>query len=295
MIGALDIGGTKIAVGMVSEEGRILAHRQFPSGNKLSPQTGIPQIITMLKDMVDESAGHLEGIGISCTGPVDPMTGTMGKIEFLPDWEGIHLVAELQNAIGVKVAMENDADAAALGEYSWGAGKNAARLVYVTISTGIGVGMVFDGHLYRGADGAHPEFGHHVIDPSGPLCSCGAHGCWEILASGPAMAKVANCSTALETCQEADRGNPEALAAIEREGYYLGLGFANLVNIFVPDVIILGGGVMQRKELFLKSIQNRIRQNCSMVPYKKTSLESAQFGVQAGLIGAAQVWIHRFQ
>jgi glucokinase len=155
--------------------------------------------------------------------------------------------------------------------------------------------MVFDGHLYRGVDGAHPEFGHHLIDPSGPLCSCGAHGCWEILASGPAMAKFAKCSTAFETCQEADRGSPAALAAIEREGFYLGIGFANLVNIFVPDVIILGGGVMQRKELFLEAIQNGIRQNCSMVPYKKTSLVPAQFGTQAGLIGAAQVWIQRFQ
>jgi len=295
MIGAVDIGGTKIAVGMVSEDGQILAHRQFPSGNKLSPQNGIAQIISLLRETAAEAANPFEGIGISCTGPIDPITGIMGKIEFLPDWEGINLVTEIQNAMSVGVAMENDADAAALGEYSWGAGKHATRLVYVTISTGIGVGMVFDGRLYRGFEGAHPEFGHHVIDPSGPLCSCGAHGCWEIMASGPAMAKFAKCSTAFETCQEADRGNPAALAAIKREGTYLGVGFANLVNIFVPDVIIFGGGVMQRKELFLEAIQNGIRKNCSMVPYEKTRLVPAQFGVQAGLIGAAQVWIQRFQ
>jgi glucokinase len=151
--------------------------------------------------------------------------------------------------------------------------------------------LVFDGHLYRGVEGAHPEIGHHVIDPSGPQCFCGAHGCWESLASGLALAARAGKPSALEVCQAAEQGDAAARRAVEQEALYLGLGIANLVTLFIPDVIALGGGVMQSRHLFWDKILHTIRENCGLVPFEKTRLVPARLGADAGLAGAAQVWI----
>jgi glucokinase len=169
MIGAVDIGGTKIAVGMLDRDGRILARRENPSGSQLALPDGLRLIFSMLRETARQAGGELEGIGVGCTGPVDALTGTLQRIEFLPGWQGCHLTAELQAAFGVTAFLENDADAAALGELAWGAGQAAKRFIFVTVSTGIGAGLVIDGCIYRGVEGAHPEIGHHVIDPSGPL------------------------------------------------------------------------------------------------------------------------------
>ena len=293
MIGAVDIGGTKIAVGMLERDGRILARREQPSGSGLALPDGLELIFSLLRETAREAGGELEGIGVGCTGPVDALAGTLLRIEFLPAWEGCHLTAELQQAFGVTAFMENDADAAALGELAWGAGQGARRFIYVTVSTGIGVGLVLDGRLYRGVEAAHPEIGHHVIDPSGPLCSCGAHGCWESLAGGPALARRAGMPSALAACQAAEAGDPAARAAVEREAFYLGLGIANLVTLYTPDVIALGGGVMHSRHLFWEHILQTIRENCGLVPYEKTRLVPAQLGGEVGLAGAAQVWITR--
>jgi glucokinase len=295
MIGAVDIGGTKIAVGMFDREGRILSQRACPSGSALALSDGLDLIFSMLHETAQEAGGVLEGIGVGCTGPVDPFTGALERIEFLPHWEGCNLVARLQEAFGVSACLENDADAAALGEHAWGAGAGSKRFIYVTVSTGIGVGLVFDGQLYRGVDGAHPEIGHHVIDPSGPLCSCGAQGCWESLASGPALAARLGLPGAREVCQRAEAGDPAALAAVKKEAFYLGLGLANLVTLFVPDTIALGGGVMHSRPLFWDTITKTIRENCGYVPFEKTRLVPARLGALTGLAGAAQVWLQDVQ
>ena len=178
--------------------------------------------------------------------------------------------------------LENDADAAALGELAWGAGKDAKRFIYVTVSTGIGVGLVFDGCLYRGVDGAHPEIGHHVIDPSGPLCFCGAHGCWESLASGPALALRGGRPAPWRSARRRNSGEPAARLAVEQEACYLGLGFANLVTLYTPDVIAVGGGVMHSRHLFWDKILQTIRENCGLVPFEKTRLVPASLGADAG-------------
>jgi glucokinase len=180
-----------------------------------------------------------------------------------------------------------------------------ARLIYVTIGTGIGGGIILDGKLYRGVDQAHPEIGHQVLDPSGPLCSCGFRGCWESLAAGPAMvawlegARPAdyphrNGLTGKRICELAVEGDPLALAAVKREVNYLGLGLANLVNLFVPDAILLSGSVMKSSRLFLDGIREVIRQGCRFVPFEKTELLLASLGENANLIGAAMVWHHRY-
>jgi glucokinase len=295
MIGAVDIGGTKIAAGMLTGTGRILARTQSPACPERGWLDGLAQMVGMLQETARQAGGELEGIGVGCTGPVDPFTGLLGKVEFFPGWEGCNLVAGLQDAFGVTVYLENDADAAALGELAWGAGRGAQRFLYVTISTGIGGGLVFDGCIYRGVDGAHPEIGHHVIDPSGPPCSCGACGCWESLACGPALARRAGMSSALEVCQAAERGEPDACRAVAQEAWYLGLGLANLVTLFTPDVIALGGGVMHSRHLFWDTILQTIRSNCGLVPFEKTRLVPASLGAVAGLAGATQVWLQRSQ
>lgn len=295
MIGAVDIGGTKFAVGMVSETGQVLARAETPSLPERGASQGIARLVRMLRQTAGSAGQVLRGIGIGCTGPVNPFTGTLGRIEFLPGWEGLNLVDELQRAFSVSAAIENDADAAALGEFAWGAGRGATRLIYVTISTGIGGGIVLDGRIYRGVDGCHPEIGHHVIDPSGPRCFCGARGCWESLASGPALARRAGQASAQAVCQAAMQGHANALAAVAQQGIYLGLGFANLVTLFAPDVIVVGGGLMQSRALFWDKIHATIQETCGLVPFEKSRLLPAALGQDAGLVGAAQVWKQRFE
>jgi glucokinase len=300
MIGAVDIGGTKIAVGMIDESGQILAHAQCPTDAERGSRDALTRITTMLRETAGQAEQPLEGIGIGSTGPVDPLAGTIGNVPFLPGWEGFELVRELSETFGVSTAMENDADAAALGEATWGAGQGARNFIYVTVSTGIGVGLLLDGRLYRGVGGSHPEIGHHVVDPSGPACECGAHGCWESLASGPSLAAWYNArrSTTLDARalgQLAEQGDAHALEAMAHEGHYLGLGLANLVTMFMPDIIALGGGLMQSRHLFLGTALEVIRTHCNLVPFEQVQIVPAGLGAQAGLIGAACVWLHRFK
>ncbi len=305
MIGAVDIGGTKIAVGMIDDEGKVQARLECPT----DPDGGYSKALANIRRMLEATAltagTQVSGIGIGSTGPVDPLTGEFGDVNFFPGWKGENLVKDLAGIFHVSVAMENDADAAALGEASWGAGKNKKRLIYVTVGTGIGTGFIVDGQLYRGVDHSHPEIGHHLVDPSGPPCACGFHGCWESLAAGPAMTawmeKEAPANyphradlSAKRICELAAAGDDLAKRAVEHEAYYLGLGLANLVTMFVPDAIVLGGSMMKSADLFLDGIRKVIRESCHFVPFEKTELTLASLGEDANLIGAARVWHHRF-
>jgi len=181
--------------------------------------------------------------------------------------------------------------------------KGKSRLIYVTVGTGIGGGIILDGQLYRGADRAHPEVGHHVIDAFGPECTCGFRGCWEALATGPAMAAWFNSKakavsphaeprTAKEIFLLAAQGHELAREAVAREAHYLGLGVANLINLFVPDRIVMGGSLM--KSVDLDEVHKVVASGCRFVPFEKTELALASLGEDANLIGAAQVWHHRF-
>jgi glucokinase len=305
MIGAIDIGGTKIAVGLVDDAGRVLSRAQCPTDAERGYREALVRTENMLRSLVTAAAVELTGIGIGSTGPVDPFTGEIGDVNFFPKWRGENPVSDLQRIFGVSVAMENDADASALAEAGWGAGKGKKRLIYVTVGTGIGGGIILDGQLYRGVEGAHPELGHHVIDASGPLCDCGFHGCWESLAAGPAMVSWLKSQmpadyphradlTAKRICELAQQGDPLAARAVEREAHYLGLGLANLVTLFAPDSIVLGGSVMKSAALFLEEIRRTIRRCCRFVPFEKTEIARASLGEDANLIGAARAWHHRF-
>lgn len=299
-IGSVDIGGTKIAVGIVNHEGKVLASEECATEQERGFVSAMDRIERMLRDGAARANVIIEGIGIGCTGPVYPHTGEIGDVAFLKSWCGANLVGELESRFAVRAALENDADAATLGEAFWGAGRGKAQVLFVTVGTGIGVGMVLNEQLYRGVDGAHPETGHQIIDPSGPKCYCGAHGCWEVLAAGPAMTAWMNehasepSLNAKQICALAIAGDALAQKAVEREAHYLGLGLANLVNIFCPEVIVLGGSVMRSASLFLDGIRDEIRGNCTQVPAERTEIRLASLGSQAGIIGAARAWHHRF-
>jgi glucokinase len=303
MIGAVDVGGTKIAAGIVNDAGKVLAKRETPTEKARAYRDGLSHIVRMLGEAAEQADTELSGIGIGSTGWVYPFTGEFGDVDFLPEWKGSNPVNDLAREFGVRVALENDGDAAALGEAAWGAGKGKSRLIYVTVGTGIGGGIILEGRLYRGADKAHPEVGHHVIDASGPQCTCGFRGCWEALATGPALAAWFNAKaqaadpqaralTAKEIFQCARQGHPLACEAVARETYYLGLGLANLINLFVPERIVLCGSIM--RSMRLEDLRKVIAQGCRFVPFEKTELALASLGDDANLIGAAQVWHHRF-
>lgn len=302
IIGAVDIGGTKIAVGAVTQGGEIITRIECATAPEEGFGLAMQRTIGMLREAAARAGAEFEGVGIACPGPLDPYIGIVGDVGTLPGWQGCNLVVELEPEFGVPVAVENDADAAALAEANWGAAKGSERFIYITVSTGIGGGIILSGELYRGAHGVHPELGHQVIDASGPLCYCKARGCWESLASGSAMASwmrkqqpAAPGLTAAQICSLAEQGDPMARLSVEREGYYLGLGLANLITLFAPDTIALGGGVMKSSHLFLDRAREVIREVCTQVPDAKTQITLASLGADTGLVGAAQAWLCRYQ
>jgi glucokinase len=302
IIGAVDIGGTKIAVGAVSEDGRIINRIECPTRPESGFADAMDRTKSMLHGVAADTGFPFMGMGVACPGPLDPVNGVIGEVGTLGGWEGGNLIATLESEFGVSVAVENDADAATLAEAKCGAGKGSSHLIYVTVSTGIGAGILIDGKLYRGVHGVHPEIGHQIIDASaGTNCYCKASGCWESLASGEALATwvqqrqpSSTWKTGAEICLLAEAGNALALEARDREGYYLGLGLANLMTIFAPEIIVLGGGVMKSSRLFLPRAIKTIREVCTQVPVENTTLAAAALGADAGLAGAAQAWLARY-
>jgi len=297
-IGAIDIGGTKIAAGGIRADGSI-AHRLECSTR---PENGFDDAMRRVREMLDAVAancGPLDGIGVACPGPLDPFTGILGEVGTLSGWRGGNLAEALQSRFAVQVAVENDADAAALAEVKWGAAKGSGSFLYLTISTGIGGGVILQGSLHRGVANAHPEIGHQIIDSSGPLCYCSARGCWESLASGSAMrAWVGEQQPGLDLtaeaiCQRARQGDELALRAVRREAHYLGIGLANLITLFAPEAIALGGGVMKSSDLFLEEAVRSVRSLCTQVPADQTRITLSSLGSDAGLMGAAQAWLCR--
>jgi glucokinase len=298
LIGAVDIGGTKIAVGLVDEHGVVVSRSEMPTVGLLSYAAGLAHLTAELQRQMRQSGAGLRGAGIGLTGRVDPHTGHLTENEFLPDW-GLHdLGGDLGRNLNISVALENDADAAALAEARWGAGRGSRVFLYLTVSTGIGGGLVLDGRLYRGSNGWHPEIGHQVVSERITNCYCGASGCWEQLACGPALAawyrqQGGPQRSAGEICAQARQGEALAQQAVAEGGYWLGLGLANLINLFAPDRIALGGGVMRSWDLFEPHVRAVIARHCSfLVPHSLTEIVPAQLGSDAPLAGAACVWLH---
>jgi len=296
MIGAIDIGGTKTEVGLVDESGRMVATRRLSTpmlGSFTAAMGAITGVLTGLAE-----GRPLAGVGVACTGPVDPADGVLGDVDLLPGWEGGAIVSVLSGALGVRVVVENDADAAALGEATWGSGRDAPSLLYVTVSTGIGAGYVRDGRLVRDSHGEHAEYGHHVIEADGPLCYCGSRGCWEALASGTAIAR---------RFDDLSGGNPGGLSVagiladddpmcvqVRREAArYLGIGLANLVTILRPDVVALGGGVVGSWDVLRDDVMESVARHSRYVSIDDIVITPAHLRPYTALIGAAAAYLRR--
>jgi glucokinase len=303
----IDLGGTNVRVGAVTMAGELVVSQECPIEARQGPQAGMEKIAGLIARVTDETGGRLQAIGIGSTGPVDRDLGAIQNPYTLPTWENVSIVDLMHERFRVPVTIENDADAAALGESWMGAGRGLPRLCLVTIGTGVGTAFIEEGRIYRGVGGAHCEGGHMVLDPSGPECYCGAKGCWESLASGTAIAAYARGQAssrptlmtdlaggdperidAAMVAEAARRGDPLAAGIVDRAAEHIALGLVNLIVLFLPDVIVLTGGVVRSYDLMEARIHSVIARHNILSPVDKVTLRLADLGQQAGIIGAAR-------
>jgi len=306
-LGAVDLGGSKILSVVADEEGRILGEDRRPTGASEGPEAGLERIATSLEAAL-AGAGlrrdDLRAVGVCSPGPIDPARGVIPEAPNLPGWHDVPVCQYLGDRLGVPAILENDATAAAYGEFVYGAGRGCRHIVYITLSTGIGGGLVLDGRLYRGATGAAGEIGHITIDADGPLCGCGKPGHVEALASGRAIAREAEGVlarggspllarlaeedgelTAATVHRAADAGDPEARRILQRAGYYLGIGLAAYVDVFNPEVVIIGGGLRHMRDLYLGPAEQEMARRAMAESLKVVRLVEAELGDYTGVMG----------
>jgi len=304
----IDVGGTKIAGGVVDERGTILN-----TARRESPATDTDAIEVAIEDLVAELRGNheIEAVGVGAAGFVDVARST---VLFAPNlaWRDEPLRTDLEKRIGLPVVIENDANAAAWGEFTFGAGEDVSDSLLVTVGTGIGGGIVLNGELHRGAFGVAAEIGHMRVVPDGRICGCGNRGCWEQYASGRALVRDAReqarqGSLIARTLLDRAGGRVEAITgplitdaardgdAFAREqlaslGRWLGEGIASLTAVLDPAVVVLGGGVSEAGDLLLDPVRAHFRANLTGRNYRpELEIRAARLGNKAGMIGAADL------
>lgn len=304
----VDLGGTHIRAGALDFQGKVLGWAESAIEARKGPEAGVKRIEAIVRAALEDAGSPiLRGIGIGSTGPLDREKGAIQNPYTLPTWEDVDIISPLERAFGVPALLENDADAAALGEYWQGAGQGVQRLAMVTIGTGVGWALIHKGEVYRGIDGLHPEGGHIILDPAGPLCYCGSHGCWEILAAGPAIGlraqqavRAAGTPTLLLdlaggeleridgrlAAEAAAAGDPLAREVMETTAYYIGLGLINVIRLFLPERILLTGGVFHSYDLFRPTIEAMLAEHKAFGPVEKIEVRMAELGQRAGVTGA---------
>jgi glucokinase len=300
---AVDLGGTELRVALVAEDGRFLARDAEPTLARDGPQAVIGQIVRLLRRMESRAEGcTILGVGVGAPGPLDPERGVVLRAPTLDGWSDVPLAASLGARLGQPVRLENDANVAALGEWMFGAGRGTRHMVFVTVSTGIGGGVIVDGRLLHGRHGMAAEIGHMAISERDIACPCGSTGCWETLASGTALARFANAAateaatslprdgsiSARDVVAAAVAGDPLASHLLDQEARWLGVGFANLLHLFSPERIIVGGGVSAGLEAMRPTIEQVMRRRV-MRAYRDVPLLRAALGADAGLAGAAGI------
>ncbi|ESY00320.1 ROK family protein [Mesorhizobium sp. LNJC405B00] len=304
---AFDLGGTALRGALVESDGRIVAHASAPTLAGAGSEAVISQIVALAGTLLREHPqANVAGIGVGAPGPLDPKAGIVIAPPTLAGWHDVPLIDILGRHFGLPVRLENDANAAALGEWRFGAGRGSGSLVFVTVSTGIGGGVVADGHIYHGRRGLAAEIGHMTITGEGDRCFCGAIGCFEAVASGTALGRRATRLTApgdgsllrrlsndgdvsaRHVVEAAKAGDANALDLIEAEAQWLGIGFTNLLHLYSPDLIVMGGGLSNGFDLLAPSIRAVIQQR-AMPAYRDVPIVQAELGDRAGLIGAASL------
>lgn len=250
----IDIGGTKISFALGTEKGKILMRREIPTWTGAKTKACVKELAANLRALIVTggiSPEKILGIGVGCPGAVDSSKVTLPRSPNLPGWAGLPLKRILVKAAGLPVFIANDANAAALGESFFGAGKNSKNLIYITVSTGVGGGLILNGRLYEGAGFVAGEIGHISIVPDGRKCGCGRRGCLEAYASGTAIAhyygeaKKRKIVGAKEVGLAACSGDKAAIRSYQKAAYYLGIGLADLMNVLNPEAIVIGGGVLK--------------------------------------------------
>ncbi|KPV44962.1 hypothetical protein AN477_04845 [Alicyclobacillus ferrooxydans] len=290
----IDVGGTKIATAVVDADGQIIESADVLTKAEQGPEAVLDRIVNTVEAVLSSSGvSSVIGVGIGAPGPLNPREGMVYSPPNLPGWDRIPLQAEMQRRLHLPTFLDNDANAAALAELRFGAGSGYRDMVYLTISTGIGGGVILDGKIRQGASGCAAEVGHHIIALDGPLCRCGNRGCLEVLASGTAIARMAeerlgaqlNASAVARLAAQGDSGARAILDDVYR---YLGVGLVNVVNMFDPSVIVIGGGVAQIGEPLFEALQQSIDQNhFRSNAFSRVRVLPAQLGTRAGVIGAA--------
>lgn len=305
----VDIGGTKIAAGVVDEQGRILSRTR-----RSTPSRDLEAVLAMIIEIVDELAAlhPIDSVGIGTAGFVD---SGRSKVLLAPNlgWVNAPLRLTVERATELPVVVENDANAAAWGERRFGAGRGALDLIVITVGTGIGGGLIFNGQLYRGQHGLAAEVGHMLVEPDGRLCGCGQRGCWEQYGSGNALVREARAlageqrESATQLFELGDgtpegvqgahvtaaarAGDPVSLQAFATVGDWLGIGLANLAALLDPEGFVLGGGVSEAGDLLLGPTREAFLAHLSgrdirpVVP----EVRLAELGNDAGIVGAADL------
>lgn len=295
----IDIGGTKTIVGVADESGNLLTHKRIETPGALGPDISIGMIAAACDEVVAEAGVAISAIGIGCGGPLDPKTGALLQVPNLPGWEGIVLTDIFGRQLDAPAYIDNDANAACLGELKFGAGKGVDDFVYFTVSTGIGGGIVIGGKLYRGHGGNAAEFGHmKIIADGGPACTCGDHGCLESLASGTSIARIARerglSHASAESVAKASADGDKAAQDVWSEAmHYLGIGVANVVNAFNPRLVILGGGVTKAGDIFFDPVRRTVRERAMPPLAADVEVVPAANGDLTGLWGAVAVALER--
>jgi glucokinase len=313
----VDIGGTKVASGLVDAEGAIVFQTRVPMPARESAAAGFAAVRSAIEAVFaahSDARPVLTGIGICAPGPLDPKTGVILNPPNVPCWRNFPLAAEVQRVFGLSARVDNDGNAAALAEAIWGAGVGYRNVFYATIGTGIGTGIVFDRRIYHGRTGSAAEGGHVTIDYNGPQCGCGKRGCIEALASGPAIARRArqrlleslhvhpgpspsklstfsggdvDAVTAEIVAEAFRQGDSVAAEVLEETADFLAIWAGNIIDLLEPDVFIFGGGLAPLMSGFFDRIREQlpkwcVNQRCADIP-----MVLAKYGADAGIAGAA--------
>lgn len=308
---AVDVGGTKVLVAAVLPGGEMISRKYYLT----EAERGAQAVINRLSSAVNRCISRVRsngtkflGIGIGIAGALDVDKGLVTSSPNLPGWRNVPIRDSVAARSELPVYLINDANAAALGEHRFGAGVGFDNMLYVTVSTGIGGGIITNGELYTGANGCAGEFGHTTIVPDGPQCHCGNFGCLEALASGWAIAKEAirrinsgeksyitevvdgkiENITAEAVAAAARKDDRLAREIVDKAAGYLGIGLANVVNIFNPELIVIGGGLSKMGNMLLGPACRIIRKRAFRLPAKTVRIVRARLGSNAGIIGAAE-------
>lgn len=297
---AVDIGGTQMRAAAYTQ-GQIHPIKQKKVPTLASKPGGLDRLIQVITDVWPED-GDVTAIGLGSPGPLDPHTGYLLAPPNNPEWHNFPLTPSVEKHFGIKTFLDNDANLAGLGEYRYGAGKGHHHVLYITVSTGIGAGVITDDRLLQGYHGLAAELGHSIVDPNGPPCSCGFNGHLEAFSSGPAIVKYVRreleagaqsilkqdtSMTARDVAEAANQGDTLAIKAYQRSGEYLGIGVASFLHAFDPSVVIFGGGVSQVGRLLFDPFEESLRKRVFHPRYLEgLVITQAQLGDDAGLLGA---------